>query len=76
MRMSTPRRMTDAELTVPKSRRRGARASLACEGIELTDEEEALFERFDIEALPHEERRQRLIAYCRAKRREKALVSV
>jgi hypothetical protein len=44
------------------------RASLACEGLHLTAEEEALFEQFDREQLPMEEREARLIAWSRARR--------
>ena len=39
------RRLTDSELAEIKRRRPGVRASLACEGMVLTAEEEALFTR-------------------------------
>jgi len=43
------RRLTDSELAEIKRRRPGVRASLACSGMYLTAEEEALFEQMDAE---------------------------
>ena len=45
--MPEPRRLTDEELAEIRRRRPGVRASLACEGMYLTAEEEALFEQMD-----------------------------
>jgi hypothetical protein len=69
-------RLTDAELVVAKRNRAAAEASLACEGIHLTAEEKALFDRFERERLSHAERRRQLIAYSRERRRLKAALSV
>ena len=44
--------LTDAEIAEIRRRRPGVRASLACEGMFLTAEEEALFEQMDRERLP------------------------
>jgi len=65
-------RLTDAEIEEIRSLRPGVRASLACEGLHLTDEEEALFEQFDRECLTPDQRRDRLLAYSRAQRSTKA----
>jgi len=51
------RRLTDKELAATRRRRRYARASLACEGMRPTPEQEALFDGFERERLSHEERR-------------------
>jgi hypothetical protein len=69
------RRITDAELAEIRRRRPGVRASLACEGMYLTAEEEALFEQMDRERLKPDERAKRITEFSRAKRREKALTS-
>jgi hypothetical protein len=65
-------RLTDAEIAEIRSRRPGVRASLACEGLHLTAEEEALFDQFDRECLTPDQRRDRLLAYSRAQRSTKA----
>jgi hypothetical protein len=65
-------RLTDAEIAEIRSRRPGVRASLACEGLHLTAEEEALFDQFDRERLTPDQRRERLLAYSRAQRSTKA----
>jgi hypothetical protein len=70
-----PRRLTDAELAEIRRRRPGVRASLACEGMVLTAEEEALFDQMDRERLTPDEAAQRIIQFSRAKRRRKALTS-
>lgn len=65
--------MTDEEVARTRKNQEQSRASMACEGIYLTDEEEALFESFNAQHLPHEERRRRVIEYSRAKCAEEAL---
>ena len=65
-------RLTPEEVSELRRRRPGVRASFACEGIHFTAEEEALFEQFDQERLPLEERQERILAYCRAQRAAKA----
>jgi len=62
-------RLTDADVTAIRRRRPAVRASLACEGMRLTAEEEALFEQFDRERLTPDQRRDRLLAFTRARRR-------
>jgi hypothetical protein len=69
------RRLTDTELAEIRRRRPGVRASLACEGMYLTAEEEALFEQMDRERLTPDECARRIIEFSRAKRRQKALAS-
>jgi hypothetical protein len=68
-------RLTDAELAEIRRRRAGVRASLACEGLYLTPEEEALFEQMDREGLTADQRATRIVQFSRAKRRKKAAVS-
>jgi hypothetical protein len=68
-------RLTDSELAEIRRRRPGVRASLACEGLYLTKEEEAVFEQMDRERLTADERAARIIELSRAKRRKKAVVS-
>ena len=63
-----PDRLTDDEIAEIRRRRPGVRASLACEGMVLTAEEEALFEQFDRERLPMKQREARLIAWSRERR--------
>ncbi len=70
--MTGTRRLTDAELEAAKRNRAAGEASLACEGMYLTPEESALFDRFEEERLPHEERRRQLIEFSRARRFAKA----
>ena len=60
--------LTDSELAAAKHNFAEAKASLACEGIYLTQEEEALFARFEAERLSHEECRRQLIEYSRSNR--------
>jgi hypothetical protein len=67
--------LTDTELAEIRRRRPGVRASLACEGMYLTAEEEALFEQMDRERLTPDECARRIIEFSRAKRRQKALAS-
>jgi hypothetical protein len=68
-------RLTKSELAEIRRRRPGVRASLACEGLYLTAEEEALFEDMDREHLTADERAARIVQFSRAKRRKKAAVS-
>ena len=68
-------RISNAELAEIRRRRPGVRASLACEGMYLTAEEEALFEQMDRERLTADERAARIIQFGRAKRRKKAPAS-
>jgi hypothetical protein len=65
-------KLSDAELAEIRRRRPGVRASLACEGIYLTAEEEALFEEFDNERLTPDQRTERIVAFVRAQRLAKA----
>ena len=66
-------RLNDAELAAAKQRRTEGEASLACEGIHLTREEKALFDRFESEGLTHEECRREVLKFSRAKRRERVV---
>jgi hypothetical protein len=66
--MGEIRSLTNAEIGEIRRRRPGVRASLACEGIRLAPEEEALFEQFDRERLTPDQRRDRLLEFTRAKR--------
>jgi hypothetical protein len=68
-------RLTDAELAEIRRRRLGVRASLACEGIYLTAEEEALFDKMEQERLTPDERAARITQFNRAQRRRRTLAS-
>jgi hypothetical protein len=68
-------RLTESQLAEIRRRRPGVRAWLACEGLYLTAEEEALFEDMDREHLTADERAAHIVQFSRAKRREKAAVS-
>jgi hypothetical protein len=70
-----PRRLTDAEIAEIRHRRPGVRASLACEGMYLTAEEEALFDQMERERLTPDERAARITQLNRARRRQKTLAS-
>jgi hypothetical protein len=70
--MHEKRRPTDAEIAEIRRRRPGVRASLACEGMELTVEEEALFDQMERERLTPDEGAKRIVEFSRAKRRQKA----
>ena len=61
-------RLTAEELAAIKRERPGVRASLACEGIELTPDEEALFVQFDRERLTPDQRQERILEYLRRRR--------
>ena len=69
------RRLTDEEVAEIRRRRPGVRASLACEGMQLTAEEEALFEQMDSERLTPDEAAKRIVEFSRTKRRQKAPAS-
>nr|WP_294502021.1 hypothetical protein [uncultured Rhodopila sp.] len=66
--MNTRRRLDEKAIDELRRRRPGVRASLACENMRLTADEEALFEQFDREGLTMQEREARLIAWSRARR--------
>jgi hypothetical protein len=72
--MPRRRRLTDAELAEIRRRRPGVRASLACEGMYLTAEEEALFDQMERERLTPDERAARITQVSRGKRRRKSVV--
>jgi hypothetical protein len=61
------------ELAEIRRRGFGVRASLACEGLYLTAEEEALFEQMDRERLTADERAARIVQFNRTRRRKKAV---
>jgi hypothetical protein len=65
-------RLSDAELAQSKLNFAKAQASLACEGMYLTEAEEALFREFDEERLSPDEVRRRALAFCRSQRAAKA----
>ena len=73
--MSKMRLLTDEELAAAKFNLAEARASLACEGMFFTEEEEALFARFEAERLPHDECRRQLLAYSRSLRAAKSIAA-
>lgn len=66
--MNVTRTLSDTEIAELRRRRPGVRASLACENLLLTADEEALFEQFDREGLTMQQREGRLIAWSRARR--------
>jgi hypothetical protein len=67
--------LTKTELAEIRRRRPGVRASLACEGLYLTAEEEALFDEMDSEHLTADERAARIVQFSRAKQRKRAAAS-
>jgi hypothetical protein len=69
------RSLTDVEIAEIRRRRPGVRASLACEGMRLTAEEEELFDQMERERLTPDERAAHITALSRAVRRQKALAS-
>jgi hypothetical protein len=69
--MNGRHRLTEAELAEIRRRRPGMRASLACEGMYLTAEEEALFDQMEQERLTPDERAVRITQVSRAQRRQK-----
>jgi len=73
--MADGHRLTDAALAEIRRRRASVRASLACEGMVLTAEEEALFDAMERERLSPDERAARITQLGRAKRRQKAAAS-
>lgn len=68
-RPATSPRLSDAEIAEIRRRRPGARVSLACEGMFLTAEEEALFAAMDEERLTPDQRAARITQVLREKRR-------
>ena len=68
-------RLTDAQLAEIRRRRPAVRASIACEGMVLTVEEEALFDQMEQERLTPDERAARITQVSRAKRRQKTPTS-
>lgn len=73
--MHGKRRLTDAEIAEIRRRRPAVRASLACEGMHLTAEEEALLDQFERERLTPDEGARRVVEFSRANRRQKALAA-
>ena len=73
--MNEKRRLTEAEIAEIRRRRPGVRASLACEGMVLSAEEEALLDELERERLTPDERAARITAFSRAARRQKALAA-
>ena len=71
--MHETRSLTNAGLAEIRRRRPGVRASLACEGMYLSADEESLFEQMDAERLTPDERARRIVQFDRARRRQKAL---
>jgi hypothetical protein len=63
--MTDERCLTDAEI---RRRRPGVRASLACEGIYLTPEDDALFDQMDEQRLTADQRIRRIIDLSQAER--------
>lgn len=59
--------LTNAELEEARYNLEQARASLACEGLFLTKEEEALFSSFEAQRLPHDECIRQLLEFNRAR---------
>ena len=57
--------LDETELADAKKRRAEARASLACEGLDLTAEDEALFDMFEERRYAHDTCRRLLIEYLR-----------
>jgi hypothetical protein len=55
--------MNDEELAATRRRRLDARASLACEGIHLTPDEESLFAEMDARRLTHDQREAFVLDY-------------
>jgi hypothetical protein len=66
------KRLIDADLAEIQRRRPGVRASLACEGMYLTAEEEALFVQMDEERLTADERTRRVLEFDRARRGQRS----
>ena len=63
---------TESEIKARQKRDRVAKASLACEGITFTAEEDALFEEMDRLGLSNDERSAYIDAYCKRSRENKA----
>ena len=65
--MNSTKPMSDAEIAEFKRRRPGVRTSLACEGMFLTPEEEALFDEMERKRLSEDEMVELVRAYNRDK---------
>ena len=68
--------LTDAELAEIQRRRPGSRACLACEGMYLTAEEDALVEQMDRERLGPDARTARIVEFVLAKQKASSAVPV
>lgn len=63
--------LSEIEIQAAKQRRLSGEASLACEGLYLTDEQKARFDRFERERLSHDECLKQIVAhYCEQQRRQ------
>jgi len=60
-------KLTDEQLAEIQRNRPGVCASLACEGIVLSAEVEALFDEMDRDRLGSDDRATRILRYCREK---------
>lgn len=65
-------KMTAKQAAEAIRRRKYAEASLACEGISLTEDEKRLFQSMEVAKLPHEERLRRIREYFRSSRKPSA----
>ncbi len=61
------KRLSNDEVDAIRRRRPGMRASLACEGLVLTDEEETLLDDMEEEKLLQEQRDQRVLDFIATK---------
>ena len=68
MELERDGRPTEAEVDRIRARRPGIRASLACEGMVLTADEEGLLDRMEDERLGPAERDATALAFARARR--------
>ena len=64
---SLPERLSDEEVARIRGRRAGVRASLACSGLFLTDEEERLLDEMEEHRLTLEQRDARVMEFIRAR---------
>jgi len=67
--------LNDEELAAAKYNLKEAKASFACEGIYLSDEENALFEKFEEQRISHDERLKLIIEYSRSRRAAKSIAA-
>lgn len=66
-RLNIMKKMTEREIRETRKRFRAALATQACEGIELTDEEQALFNQMIDDGLPPDERLKKINTYIAEK---------